>query len=381
MTVSRLPNNDGGIQPTILTAKGDLLTATAASTVTNLPAGSNDQVLVADSTTSTGLAWKPYGAPFAAGKNAVINGGMDIWQRGTSFTNPGNTSSYTADRYAVQVNASITTHTVSQQSFTPGAAPVAGYESQFFYRSLITTPGSCTVLNIQNRIEDVRTFAGQTVTVSFWAKADTTRAVSVDYYQVFGSGGSGTVSGALLASTNLTTGWVRYSATVALPSISGKTIGTGSYLAVVINQTVTAGSTLDFWGVQLEAGSVATNFSRAGGNIQGELAACQRYYWRAGGSAAYQYFGIGTGANTTTTSININNPITMRVAPTTIDFSTLAVSDTSTVTAVTNLTADILSPVVSTVTASVASGITAYRPYRLLANNSTSAYIGFSAEL
>jgi len=62
MTVSRLPNNDGGIQPTILTAKGDLLTATAASTIKNLPVGANDQILVADSTQSTGMAWKSYGA-------------------------------------------------------------------------------------------------------------------------------------------------------------------------------------------------------------------------------------------------------------------------------------------------------------------------------
>jgi hypothetical protein len=57
MTVSRIPSVEGGIQPTLLTAKGDLISATAASTVARLAVGSNDQILVADSTASTGLKW------------------------------------------------------------------------------------------------------------------------------------------------------------------------------------------------------------------------------------------------------------------------------------------------------------------------------------
>ena len=57
MTVGRIPSVEGGIQPTLLTAKGDLISATAASTVARLAVGSNDQILVADSTASTGLKW------------------------------------------------------------------------------------------------------------------------------------------------------------------------------------------------------------------------------------------------------------------------------------------------------------------------------------
>jgi hypothetical protein len=57
MTVGRIPSVEGGIQPTLLTAKGDLISATAASTVARLAVGSNDQILVADSTTATGLKW------------------------------------------------------------------------------------------------------------------------------------------------------------------------------------------------------------------------------------------------------------------------------------------------------------------------------------
>jgi len=57
MTVGRIPSVEGGIQPTLLTAKGDLISATAASTVARLPVGTNAQILVADSTASTGLKW------------------------------------------------------------------------------------------------------------------------------------------------------------------------------------------------------------------------------------------------------------------------------------------------------------------------------------
>ena len=57
MTAGRIPSVEGGIQPTLLTAKGDLISATAASTVAVLPVGTNAQILVADSTASTGLKW------------------------------------------------------------------------------------------------------------------------------------------------------------------------------------------------------------------------------------------------------------------------------------------------------------------------------------
>jgi hypothetical protein len=57
MTVGRLPSIDGGIQPTIVDAKGDLITAVAADTPARLAVGTNAQVLTADSTTATGLKW------------------------------------------------------------------------------------------------------------------------------------------------------------------------------------------------------------------------------------------------------------------------------------------------------------------------------------
>jgi hypothetical protein len=68
MTVGRIPSVEGGIQPTLLTAKGDLISATAASTVARLAVGTNNQILVADSSTATGLKWEtPSGGSTAKG--------------------------------------------------------------------------------------------------------------------------------------------------------------------------------------------------------------------------------------------------------------------------------------------------------------------------
>ena len=244
-----------------LTAKGDLFGY--STTQARVAVGNNGETIVADSSTSTGLS---YQADFAAGKNKIINGKFDVWQRGTTFTAAGG---YTADRWTA--NASYPT-TVTQQTFTPGAAPVAGYESQYFMR-LASQAGNIAL--IQYKVEDVRTLAGQTVTLSYWAKIDSAASINVYFDQNFGSGGSTQVSNINSLTTATTTSWVRYTTSFTMPSISGKTVGTSSYLQLTLYAGI--GRTLDLWGVQLEAGSVATAFQTATGTLQGELAACRRY--------------------------------------------------------------------------------------------------------
>jgi hypothetical protein len=247
---------------------------------------------------------------FAAGKNKIINGDFGIWQRGTSVTNATNT--YTADRWKVITNGSPTTMTTSRETFTPGTAPVSGYESSYFFRNLITTVGTLGDCDTQQFIEDVRTFAGQTATISFWAKADAARTLTLYIGQNFGSGGSGTVTVNPSGTTfSLTTSWQRFTATYSIPSISGKTVGTSSYLFPVFRQAVAAGSTLDLWGVQFEAGSTATAFATtSGGSIQGELSMCQRYFYRTTFNK-YQCWA----RDTNLIFFNFRNPVTMRGNP------------------------------------------------------------------
>jgi hypothetical protein len=80
MTVGRIPSVEGGIQPTLLTTKGDLISATAASTVARLGVGANATVLTADSTEATGLKWAaiPASSPSFVGCRAYQSGDTNV---------------------------------------------------------------------------------------------------------------------------------------------------------------------------------------------------------------------------------------------------------------------------------------------------------------
>jgi hypothetical protein len=318
-------DDTNAIQNAIVDAKGDLIAASAADTPARLAVGADGETLVADSSTSTGLS---YQANWAAGKNKIINGDFNINQR--AFTSNTDNNAYNFDRF-LQINSGGTA-TVTPQVFTPGTAPVAGYEGKNFAR-LVTASQSTTsdYAAIGQKIESVRTLAGQTATISFWAKASTgTPNVGVTLEQSFGAGGSSTVV-TTIAKQVISSSWARYSFTVAVPSISGKTIGSGVddklnvYIFTSCGSAVTGYSTdvgiqnvtIDIWGVQVEAGSVATAFQTATGSIQGELAACQRYYFREStGSGIYSPYAFGGMQSTTQHNCAYRFPVVMRTAPT-----------------------------------------------------------------
>ena len=362
------------------TAKGDLVAGSGASTAAVLTVGNNGETLVADSSASTGLRYQPN---FSAGKNAVLNGAFDIWQRGTSLNLGNNVQSFLADRWQSLVSFSAGTASVSRQTFTPGTAPVAGYEGQYFQR--VNTGTTATYVELNTKIENVQTFAGQTVTLSFWAKSSSNVTIKDLIRQYFGVGGSANVDSGQ-TSYNLTTSWQRFSRTLTLPSLSGKTIGTGSYLQLYLFQDSGAlgGLNIDLWGVQIEASNTATAFQTATGTIQGELSACQRYYFRTTAtSQAYTAFtGTGIASSTTGAFIPIAPPVTMRAFPTVIDASNLRLTDYVGAAAITGANIDGGSSASLIIMyAGVASGLTQYRPYVVSANNNTAAYLGFGAEL
>ena len=242
--------------------------------------------------------------PFAAGKNKIINGDFNINQRG--FTTTTTTGTYGFDRWVNGLSGGTATY--SAETFTPGTAPVVGYESTNFAR-LATTVGN-DFCSIRQSIEDVRTFAGQTVTLSFWAKGtnpSTLGGLYPTFTQAFGSGGSGSVIIESSIKVVLTANWTRYSITFNIPSISGKTIGSNSGLILTLGQgtnTSTDAWTLDIWGVQLEAGSVATPFQTASGSLGGELALCQRYYQKSYAQATAPGALTSSGANVGKTASN-----------------------------------------------------------------------------
>jgi hypothetical protein len=207
-------------------------------------------------------------------RNFLLNSAFDIWQRGTSFNNP--SGQYTADRYITFYDGSSANRTWSRQTFTPNEIP--GNDSQYYMRLNKNGAGSGGTFSLfGNRSEDVRLTANRVLTYSFWAKAAAATSISAYFVQNFGSGGSSEVGTAATA-FSLTTSWQRFSVSFTMPSISGKTIGANSYMDVRWNLPLNTTYTIDTFGWQLEAGSVATPFARATTTLQGELAACQRYY-------------------------------------------------------------------------------------------------------
>jgi hypothetical protein len=380
-------DDPNAIQNSIINAKGDIIVGSANDTPAILSAPTEQgSTLVADSASSVGLR---YQANFAAGKNKIINGAFDIWQRGTSFTQSPSVETFSADRWFYNSNGSGGTITLSQQTFTAGAAPVAGYEGQFFFRYTCTSARTSQTFNVfGTRLEDVRTFAGQTVTISYWGKASTNVTLADPYFaQFFGSGGSSTVN-TTFSSVNLTTSWQRFTSTITLPSISGKTIGTNNSLQIIFQGLPnTTGVSIDFWGFQLEAGSVATAFQTATGTLQGEIALAQRYYyrWVTGGTSTAWIQNVFN-YSTTIALGTIKLPVTMRVNPTSIDVTATAAdyrlltgSTVSTCSAVPVLdTSNADSPVIKY---TVASGLTLGQGGIAGANSTNNAYIGFNAEL
>jgi hypothetical protein len=353
---------------------------TYSTTQARLAVGNNGDTLLADSSATTGLRWQ---GNFAAGKNKIINGDFGIWQRGTSFT-PSAAWNYNADRFAMYCAGSGHTPVVSRQTFTPGTAPVAGYEGLYFWRYSQAAAGSGnTTNNIAQRIENVQTFANQQVTLSFWGKADASRTVTSEFYQEFGSGGSVGVTTSI-GSHSFTTSWQRFTATVTVPSISGKTVGTNSYLTLQFILPTGVAQTIDIWGLQVEAGSVATAFQTATGTLQGELAACQRYYQRYESSASYAPFGTGFVFSSTQTIHSLPFQVRLRGNPS-VSFSAgntfAAYTAAGTVTAATGTGTDRVGTNSLMFTLSASTGVANGQGCFCIANAGAAAYIEVNSEL
>jgi hypothetical protein len=380
---------------TTITTKGDLVVGTGSGTYARLAAGEQGASIVADSAATTGLRWQ---GNYAAGKNKIINGDFRLNQR--AFTSTTTTAIYTFDRWRTTIAGTGTT-TFSAQTFTLGAAPVAGYEGQN-YLDINTTgqSGTGAASRLDQRIESVRTVTNSTVVVSFWAKAASgTPKISVELEQNFGTGGSPSTSVRTYAGqATISTTWARYSVSVALPSISGKTLGTNNDDFIGAHFWVSAGTDFDartgslgiqtntfsIWGVQFEQNNVATAFQTATGTLQGERSACERYYWRyTGGNGNFSAYGNGIAYSTINAEIVVPFPTSMRISPTaSVEYSTLAVGDGAAATAVTSLGLIQSNQKTATLQVTVASGLTQWRPYSLITNNnSTTAYLGISAEL
>jgi hypothetical protein len=268
-------------------------------------------------------------------RNALINGNFTVWQRGSTFNSSASQIHYSADRWAYYNYQQGSATAVTRQEFTIGQTDVPSEPTYYLRHTLGSSNQEWWFFQ---RIEDVKTLAGQTATLSLWMKSSSAQTVRLRLHQNFGSGGSTTVYSST-TDCSVTTSWTKFTATITPASISGKTIGTSNYLSVDIGSlgaTAVASSTVDIAQVQLEKGSVATPYEHR--SFPDELRRCQRYYERtypygtatgSGSSSSAAYAGAlfaglnGTGGQTTGwIHAQFRDQVEKRATPTTTMYDT-----------------------------------------------------------
>ena len=213
-------------------------------------------------------------------RNKIINGGMSVWQRGTSFADPANMTGYTADRWAAVWGT--TGRTFSQQT---GFA-----NSQYCLRVQRNSGSTGTGLSgIAYIFETANSISlqGKTITLSFNARCGanfsaTSNSIGVTTYSGTGTDQSG--------STFYSPGWtgqvavINSNATLSTTSqrftFTGTVASNATQLAIYLNfvPTGTAGAAdhFEITNVQLEEGAVATPFEQEDYGVT--LSKCNRYY-------------------------------------------------------------------------------------------------------
>lgn len=202
---------------------------------------------------------------YRSNRNYIINGGFDIWQRGTSISSAG----YIADRF-FHDNAT----TVDRQTDVPANAG--------FKYSVRHVASSQVFPSIRQRVESLNAtnLAGKYVTMSFWAKSGTTTAGTGRMYVNFNyPNAADNYSTKTTIINNFDTDawipdaiWRFYSFTFLAPS----QVVNGLECEIVRHNSAT---TTFVTGVQLEVGSVATPFEFE--HYETTLRKCQRYYFIA----------------------------------------------------------------------------------------------------
>jgi hypothetical protein len=252
-----------------------------------------------------------------AGKNLLINGAFDIWQRGTSFTS---SAVYCADRWYTSID-NPSAGTITQQT----SSLPAGFRYSIRCQRNSGNTGSAAI-GIAQALETSMSIPaqGKTVTFSYWAKAGANYSNGGSALNVRINSGTGVDQGNTAqfggwtgyAETApdqvITTTWTRYTATYNVPSNATQL---GVRFFMMGSGTAAANDWFEVTGVQLEINSVATQFSRAGGDIQGELAKCQRYY-QVLGDNIYELIYGGYMTSGTVGYISFPYPVTMRTTPT-----------------------------------------------------------------
>ena len=370
-------------------AAGDVLTASAqddlAGTVnllSNASAASGSQLVSNVAGTSVAYVATP------SSSNPCLNSGMNVWQRSTSVAVSASTYVYTADRWQIDGGSALT---VSRQATGDTTnLPFIQYCARV-QRNSGQTNTSNIIFNQPFESVNSIPFAGKAVTLSFYARAGANYSQASSGLGVQLTTGTGTDQNPRSGSytgqafpinqtATLTTTWQRF-------TYSGTVAATATEMTVMFPFTpVGTAGTNDYYeitGVQIDIGSVALPFRTYAGTIQGELAACQRYYQRITPSSNTSPLCLGYAYSTTVGTVVFPLKTSMRVAPTSVEqngsSTGLLWDQVNASIGVSAVTLNTVGPDNVMINCTVASGLTQFRPYVLISN--TSGYLGISAEL
>jgi len=287
-------------------------------------------------------------------RNLIINGAMQVAQRGTSST----TSGYaTVDRFAVQYGGTDEAPTQAQVDVAAGTSPYTnGFRKAYKITNGNQTSGAGAADFVRYRIrienQDIAnsgwnyTSSSSSITLSFWVKSSVAQNFYGHLLTLEGTQqGYPFETGSLTADT-----WTKITKTI--PGNSNLTFANNNTLGLEVSiygflgtdftasgvtenawnawssstytedQTstwyTTNNATLEITGVQLEVGTVATDFEHR--SFAQELLLCQRYYYRTT-PLNLGFFGVGNVDGSNQSQILITFPTEMRSKPTSVETS------------------------------------------------------------
>lgn len=264
-------------------------------------------------------------------KNFMINADFAINQRGTTSVGLGTAATWVADRWRWLVFAdggTAATGTISRTTIATSTPPAEYYQSPHFIRIAPSSQGSGlgagSYAYLGQRVENSRLFAGKKVTLSVWAASTAARTFNVGVIREYGIGGSTTEGVAGGQFTVLDSTIRRYDVVLNIPTIAGKTFGTGSNMlfSIIAQQGASDAAyyngglsamawpsgnpTVDIYRVALTVGDTTGASSNdfvlaGGGDYISELTYCQRFYEKSYDPD------VAPGTNTTTGAATVYN--------------------------------------------------------------------------
>ena len=235
---------------------------------------------------------------YAGARNLIINGAMQVAQRGTSFT----ATAYSLDHWYISEGG---TCTVTQDT--------ADVPSNFKYAMKTTTSAASSFVGIYQPFEsvDYEAFKNKTVTISFYAKVNSTFSGTMFVDMQTGDTADTLLSGTWANSDpqyfTPTTSWARYTASIAIGSTNG------IRLQISPSSAQASGEEYSITGVQLEVGEPGTPIEHR--SFGDELARCQRYYQSIDTNGRTQTIGFGHRQATNTVRFSIPSPVALRADP------------------------------------------------------------------